>query len=243
MSRLMLHRGGWSATLADLAAVPVPDETDSYVPVPYPRLVEEIKLHVPRFGLRITREEYALAREGQQMFGVLTCANGEPNAEYALAIGIRSSLNRSLAVGIAASGVRVVVCDNLAFFGEVTAHRKHTANVFRDLPDLIYRMLSQVSSFRERTDAEIAGMKTRELQPALAHHLMVEAIRANVLPASRLPKVIEAWEEPVHDEFLPRTAWSLFNAFTEVQKGASPRAQMEGTLRLSSLFRREPQTN
>jgi hypothetical protein len=243
MSRLTLHRGGWSATLADLAAVPVPDATESYVPVPYPRLVEEIKLHVPRFGLRITREEYALAQEGQQMFGVLTCANGKPNAEYALALGIRSSLNRSLAVGIAASGVRLVVCDNLAFFGEVTAHRKHTANIFRDLPDLIYRMLSQVSSFRERTDSEIAAMKLRDLPPATAHHLMVEAVKARILPASRLPKIIEAWEEPVHAEFLPRTAWSLFNAFTEVQKAASPRAQMEGSLRLSSLFRRELSLN
>lgn len=240
---LMLHRGGWSATLADLAAVPVPATTESYVPVPYPRLIEEIKLHVPRFGLRITREEYALAQEGQQMFGVLTCANGVPNAEYALAIGLRSSLNRTLAVGIAASGVRLFLCDNLAFFGEVTAHRKHTANIFRDLPDLIYRMLTQVASFRARTEGEIAVMKQRELQPATAHHLMVEAIRANVLPASRLPKVIEAWEEPAHAEFTPRTAWSLFNAFTEVAKSSPPRAQMERSLRLSSLFRRELSLN
>lgn len=241
MSQLMLHRGGWSASVADLAAIPVPDATDSYVPVPYPRLIEEIKLHVPRFGLRITREEYALAREGQQMFGVLTCANGVPNAEYALAIGIRSSLDRSLAVGIAASGVRLFVCDNLAFFGEVTAHRKHTANVFRDLPDLIYKMLSQVSSFRARTEAEITAMRGCELAATTAHHLMVEAIRGDVLPASRLPKVIEAWEGPRHPEFSPRTAWSLFNAFTEVQKVASPRLQMEGSLRLSALFRRELQ--
>ena len=62
-----------------------------------------------------------------------------------------------------------------------------------------------------------------------------------MLPASRLPKVIEAWEGPRHEQFAPRTAWSLFNAFTEVQKGAAPRAQMEGSLRLSSLFRRELQ--
>ena len=86
-------------------------------------------------------------------------------------------------------------------------------------------------------------MKVRELPPAHAHHLMVEAIRANVLPASRLPKVIEVWDEPRHEEFTPRTAWSLFNAFTEVQKGAPPRAQMEGSLRLSSLFRRELSLN
>ncbi len=112
--------------------------------MPYPRLVEEIKLHVPRFGLSITREEYGLARDGNQMFGVLTCAKGKPDADYALAIAVRSSYNRILAVGVAASGVMVTVCDNLAFFGEVTAHRKHTVHVFRDLPDLIYRMLSQV---------------------------------------------------------------------------------------------------
>ena len=84
-------------------------------------------------------------------------------------------------------------------------------------------------------------MKTRELQPAAAHHVMVEAISSNVLPASRLPKVIEAWEEPAHAEFLPRTAWSLFNAFTEVAKSSPPRMQMEGSPRLSSLFRRELQ--
>ena len=70
---------------------------------------------------------------------------------------------------------------------------------------------------------------------------MIEAVKGNVVPASRLPKVIEAWEEPRHEEFTPRTAWSLFNAFTEVQKGSGPRAQMEGSLRLSALFRRELQ--
>ena len=242
MSQLMLHGGGWSATLADLASVPVPEPSDSYVPVPYPRLIEEIKLHVPRFGLQIVREEYGLAREGRQMFGVLSCRNGRPHEDYCLALGVRSSLDRSVAIGLTA-GSRITCCSNLAFSGEVTMHRKHTVHVFRDLPDLIYRMLSQVSSMRERIDGEIAAMKIRELPPAHAHHLMVEAVKANVVPASRLPKVIEAWEEPRHEAFAPRTAWSLFNAFTEVQKGAPPRAQMEGSLRLSSLFRRELSLN
>jgi uncharacterized protein DUF932 len=238
---LIVHRGGWEATKADLAAVPVPEPTESYHPVPYGRFVEEVELHVPRFGLRIESEAFALAKGGNQMFGVLTCANGKAAGDYALAIGIRSSYDRSLAVGVTAGGTRCFVCDNLAFFGEVTAQRKHTAHVFRDLPDLIYRMLGQVSSMRSRIDNEIAAMKVRELPPAHAHHLMVEAVKASVVPASRLPKVIEAWERPRHEEFQPRTAWSLFNAFTEVQKSASPRLQMEESLRLSALFRLELQ--
>lgn len=116
-------------------------------------------------------------------------------------------------------------------------HRRHTANVFRDLPDLIYKMLSQVSSLRERQESEITRMKQRGLTDAEAHDLMVRAVKTGILPASRLPRVIDAWEEPEHEVFRPRVAWSLFNAFTEVQKGSGPRAQMEGSLRLSALFR------
>lgn len=235
---LVLHRGGWGATKADLAAVPVPEPTQSYHPVPYNRFVEEVELHVPRFGLTVQSEQFALAREGNQMFGVLTCTNGHDAGDYALAIGLRSSYDRSLAVSMC-SGTRCFICDNLAFSGEVQLHRKHTANVFRDLPDLIYRMLSKVAVLKARTDEEIAGMKVLPVSQERAHHLIIEAVKADVLPASRLPKVIEAWEEPKHEEFQPRTAWSLFNAFTEVLKAEVPRQQIEGSLRLSSLFRRE----
>ncbi len=234
--QLVLHRGGWEATKADLAAVPVPEETDSYVPVPYPRLVEEIELHIPRFGLTITDERFALARDGMQMFGVLTCRNGGEHPDYALALGLRSSYDRSVSVGLSV-GVEVLVCLNLAFSGEITAHRKHTVHVFRDLPDLIYRMLSKVSSMQSRIHAETAAMKARDLSPEMADHLMVEVVRRDVLPASRLPQVIAAWERPAHEEFAPRTAWSLFNAFTEVQKSRSPRVQMDAGLRLTSTFR------
>ena len=125
----------------------------------------------------------------------------DPGDGYRFALGIRTTNDRTEALSIVV-GAKVFVCDNLAFSGEVTMHRKHTANVFRDLPDLIYRMLSQVSSMRERTDREIAAMKAEVLGPERAHHLMVESVKANVVPASRLPKVLEAWEEPRHEEFV-----------------------------------------
>jgi len=237
MSQLVLHRGGWEATKADLAAVPVPEATVSYVPVPYGRFVEEVELHVPRFGLRIVSEEFALARQGQQMFGVLTCANGHNLEDFALVIGLRNSLDRSLAAELLA-GSKVFICDNLAFSGEVKASRKHTVHIFRDLPDLIYRMLSKVQVMQERTVAEIAAMKACVLEPREADHLMVESIRANALPASLLPKVLERWENPRQPElFGGWNAWFLFNAFTEVLKTRSPRQQMEDSLRLTQIFR------
>ncbi len=109
-------------------------------------------------------------------------------------------------------GSRVLCCDNLAFSGEVTMHRKHTVNVFRDLPDLMYRMLADVSSMKAKLTEEIERMKAAALTAERADHLMILGIRGGALPASRLPKVIEAWEEPRHVEFVSRMAWSLFNA-------------------------------
>jgi len=237
-SNLVLHAGGWSASPADLAAVPQPQLADTYQPVPYLRLIEEVKAQIPRFNLAVAREEYALARGGMQMFGVLTCRNGRPETDYGLAIGLRSSYDRSLSVQLVA-GIRVFVCDKLAFTGEVATRRKHTAHVLRDLPSLVYEMLGQVTEQRSRMDQEIAAMKSTQLQPSTAHHLMIEALRARVVTAARLPNVLREWERPRHEQFQPRTAWSLLNAFTEVAKLAGPRQQMDASAKLLTLFRRE----
>lgn len=232
---LIAHHGGWEATPADLASVPVPEPTDSYVPVPYTRLVEELQLHIPRFGLTVEDERYALARDGNQMFGVLTCRNAH-REDWGLAIGLRSSYDRSLAISLV-SGSRVFVCDNLAFHGESQVNRKHTAHVFRDLPDLMYRMLAEVSSMKARLAKEIEQMKAATLSAQAAHHLMVLAVRANALPASRLPKVMEYYDEMRPGEFEPHTAWSLFNSFTAITGQQAPWRQMESTLRLTKVFR------
>ena len=108
-SSLTLHRGGWEATKADLATVPVPEATESYHPVPYGRLIEEIELHVPRFGLAVQSSAFALAREGSQMFGVLTCVNGKPSTDYALALGKGDTLTATRSGG-SPSTCQVLAC-------------------------------------------------------------------------------------------------------------------------------------
>ena len=35
-------------------------------------------------------------------------------------------------------------------------------------------------------------------------------------------QVLREWHTPRHEEFQPRTAWSLFNAFTEARKQVNP---------------------
>jgi hypothetical protein len=51
---------------------------------------------------------------------------------------------------------------------------------------------------------------------------MAAATKVGILAASRIRLVLEQWLEPKHEEFRPRVAWSLFNAFTEVAKNSPP---------------------
>ena len=55
----------------------------------------------------------------------------------------------------------------------------------------------------------------------------MQAVRAKAFPASKLPRVIHEWDFPSHEEFEDRNAWSLLNAFTEVNKGRGASAQMD----------------
>jgi len=239
---LMVHAGGWDATLDDLRSAVVPEPTKTHVPVPYPRFVEEVKFSLQRFGLTAVAEQFALGREGQQMFGVLQVKNGTAADDWGMSLGLRSSYDKSLALSMVA-GSKVFVCDNLAFSGEVHSSRKHTSNVLRDLPGMVYDMLERTASYKGELEREIAAFKLVEVSVQDSDHLMVEAVRKDVIPASDLPRLMHEWDEPKHDEFKPRTAWSLFNAFTEVAKRRSPGAQIDATLRLSKMFREEFVTN
>jgi hypothetical protein len=43
---------------------------------------------------------------------------------------------------------------------------------------------------------------------------------SRIVPVTRIPDVLSEWREPRHAEFREgRTAWRLFNAFTEILKG------------------------
>jgi hypothetical protein len=72
---------------------------------------------------------------------------------------------------------------------------------------------------------------------------MILAVRGGALPASRLPKVLEYYEGMRPEEFGENTAWSLFNSFTAVTGSQAPWRQMEGTLRLTKVFREALSTN
>ena len=47
---------------------------------------------------------------------------------------------------------------------------------------------------------------------------------------------MKEWRQPRHDDFKPRTVWSLFNAFTEVAKETSLFSLPKRTITLHGLM-------
>jgi hypothetical protein len=61
-----------------------------------------------------------------------------------------------------------------------------------------------------------------------AHDLVVRAVDVGAVTNRMIPAVLKEWREPSYPEFVDRTGWSLFNAFTEVVKGNLPELAGDG---------------
>lgn len=233
---LLLHRGGEDATLDDLRAVPLPEETETYKPVSHYDLatnLAEVSRSLLR-GYTLEKGAYGLARDGSQMFGVLTYRNGI-SSEMGLSIGFRNSYDKSMSVGIAI-GASVFVCDNLALTGQIAIMRKHTAAVWDDLEELtittIYR--SQHNFHRIYEDSQ--EMQAWSLTDDDAYKLTGLLYGRGIITPRQLPIVKKEWQDPSHEEFYDRNAWSFYNAVTEALKSAPPNKIMEKHIALHEVM-------
>jgi hypothetical protein len=64
----------------------------------------------------------------------------------------------------------------------------------------------------------VLAYKEERLSDARAHDIVIRAVDCAAITPAQIPDVLLQWRKPVHVEFAGRNAWSLFNAFTEVQK-------------------------
>jgi hypothetical protein len=216
---LILHTGARSATREQLAIVPTPTRTSTWVPLSHSRLLDGVQGCLQRAGLAVVSEAHGLTTDGNRYFGLLQVANGHNSTDFGLVVGLRNSHDKSFPAGLVV-GASVFVCDNLSFSGEARLARKHTVHVERDLPQLIEMAIGRLADLRNKQEQRFITYRNHELADSQAHDLIVRSMDARVLPVTHIPAVIQEWREPRHPEFREgRTAWRLFNAFTEGLKG------------------------
>lgn len=239
-SNLILHAGANEATEADVLAVPTPEPSGDWYPIPHADMVHAVERAAEASGWVIDRREYGLFRDGLRMFGLMLLHPtqveiAEQQKDYRLALGVRNSHDKTMSAGLVV-GSHVFVCDNLAFSGEVKLLRKHTRFIARDLDRLVMQAMGRVGDSEKKQQRRIEAYKGTDLSDMQVHDLLVRSVDAKIIPNADLPKVLGEYRKPQHEEFEARTAWSLFNAYTEVMKGVNPLALPNRTQRLHGML-------
>src|SRR5690348_4544050 len=94
---LMLHCGGREVSAAELALVPCPKPDGRWVPVPHKTVLDHATSALHDAGYEIDAMKLGLSRNDQRFFGVLSLKSSLLSG-VGLAVGIRSSLDKSLAL-------------------------------------------------------------------------------------------------------------------------------------------------
>ena len=222
MLNLMLHCGSRKVDRSQVADSTTPQRTSTWIPLAHHRLLEQVEDSLTGVGLKIIHEAHALSADQHRYFGLLEVANGREHSDYGLVLGLRNSHDKSFPAALVV-GAGIFICDNLSFSGEIKIARRHTRFIERDLPGLVQLAVGRLGDLRGLQDERIARYKATRLSNMRAHHLVIKALEARILPATAVPTAVAEWRRPSHPEFTEggRTAWRLFNSLTESLKGRS----------------------
>jgi hypothetical protein len=235
---LMLHSGAQKLGRQELLSLPTPESTETHTIVPHSKIVGQVLEALAYRKVSVVKDEYGVSKDGSRMFGVLTLDIERHGVS--LALGLRNSHDKSFAIGMVA-GFRVFVCDNLAFKGEFFAvARRHSKNVLSQLDDTLAIGVDRVQRQFEPMTEQIDAWRGFTLSDGTAKEIMFDAFIGGQLDCAKhlAPAVAKNYFEPTHDEFRPRTAWSLQNAFTESFKQLDPIPMYKATTSLGEFFER-----
>lgn len=198
------------ATEAEVVQVPAVPFTNSFHPVHHRHVLDAIRSGVVATGLEIVKTDYVLANNGNRMFGVWDLSGGSD--EMCWSIGIRNSMDKSMALGITA-GTRVFVCENLAFSGEFVEFRRHTKGLVCDeLEFMAYRAMKKMVGNLTKFQAWHEGLKNFSLTERDAKILLVEIMANNIIPPSKFGRFNELYFGGVYDP----TLWGFHETVTDV---------------------------
>lgn len=212
---LMLHAGANAVSYDDLRSVPLPQATDTHVPVAHHEIVELVRYTLGFYQHEIVEEHHAITEDGMRYFGAMTLRS--PYGNYSDIVGLRNSNDRTFPIGIA-FGSRVFVCDNLAFIGEHVIRRKHTVRAKRELPGLITEIVAPLKDQRIRQNEKLLTYQGTPLSDSQADHAIMNLYRQDVIGVQAIGHVLKAYSDPPHD-WGEKTAWRLFNATTFALSG------------------------
>lgn len=239
-SQLIAHAGSQKLSREALAAIPTPEPSATHQPLAHHEVVGALVETLSLRHISVVGDEYAVSRDGMKMFGVLDLETTFDGCRFS--IGIRNSNDKSMRLALTV-GYRVLVCDNMAFHGDFTpVLAKHTKHL--SLADTLSVGVDRMQRNFEPMKRQVAAWKESRLADEGAKLVIYKAFVEEGLDAPRhlAPLVHDLYFYPQADEFVPRTLWSLSNAFTSAFKELDPIPQFKATAKLASFLASLPPT-
>ena len=234
MSESTLISYGGKLTREQLALVPTPPGTATHRPIPHGEVIGAL---IETMGFRhigVVKDEYAVSKDGMKLFGVLDLDTGMHGCRFS--IGVRNSHDKSMRLAMTV-GYRVFVCENMAFHGDFQpVLAKHSKN---------FSLTAALSIGVDEMQRNFGGMRTQveawrrsQISDVAAKLIIYRAfIESDLEVPKHLAKPVhEMYFNPQHDEFQPRTMWSLSNAFTSAFKELEPIPQFRATAKLGGFL-------
>jgi hypothetical protein len=221
-------------TRAELATLPTPPATETHIPIAHAAVVDTLVETLSHRHIGVVGEEFAVSIDGMEMFGVLDLEAGFEGCRFA--IGIRNANNKRFRLACTV-GLRVFVCYNLAFRGDYTPvlakHSKHFS--LEDALSIgVDRMQRNFDPMRQQVERWRAQQLSGEAARLTIYRAFIEGELE--VPKHLARKVHDLYFNPQHEEFAPRTMWSLSNAFTSSFKELDPIPQFKATAKLGEFL-------
>ena len=236
MPGTLIYKNSQLVTRDQLPSIPTPAPTATWRPIAHADLADAIERELGKRDLAIRTQQYAVQRDGARLFGVMDLSR-DMTGEFSASLGLRTSNDKSMAVEIAV-GVRVFVCDNLAFSGDLIAlRRKHTSGF--DLEAEIERALDRYEAQLGVLNGRIEDLQNSKILDEDAKALIFDIFRERILPLRHFPRVSEDYFHPRPEmtDVQPRTRWGLMNAFTRSIREMAPVPAFSATTKLGKFFR------
>lgn len=230
----------------DLNLIPVPKRdnvSSQWKGVQHGELATTIVKRVKAAGLLVQNEGWYVNPDKSDLFGAVDIALDSPKLEELgvklnigqdadFSIGVRHSNRGRFAVSFAV-GARISCCSNGLFSGDFILKHKHTTGL--NLETVIDEGIQQYIRQCQVLEQMINGWRDAEIDDRDAAYLILNT-PDNVLHWRYLEDVRNNWLKPPHEEFAPRTAWSLYNAYTETAKTLTPPRQVRMLKGIKPIF-------
>ena len=232
-ARLLVHRGAQPITREALSTIEPPPSTDTWKPIKHSAYVDAIHDELVHRNITVDREEYAVQRQGNVLFGVMDLAFMQTET-FAAALAFRHANDQSEAVKMYA-GVRVFNCDNMTISGdEIILRHKHSTrfNLAAALPEAFDRYHEGELALHQ----SIETLQNTQLPHDKASLRIYDIFRKKVVPIRLFHPVVTEYYGGLQTPEAQGTEWQLLNCFTAHTKTLLPAPQMHAMQRLGRYF-------